>query len=192
MDARCARCARCALGQIRTADTRFRRAVLYPLSYEGGERSRSWSRNTAPEHGTSLIMVENGLHTSGEGLKAPENALSPPLGVREPGYRAGEIGKSGDQTPARSARRTGLPARTSTPRPGRPATATPGAPMRCLACAARSAARVIGCLGNPACLRIEALAPHAVKIGDTGVQLERVAAYVADDKRDPWHRADGH
>ena len=26
----------CALGQIRTADTRFRRAVLYPLSYEGG------------------------------------------------------------------------------------------------------------------------------------------------------------
>ena len=25
----------CALGQIRTADTRFRRAVLYPLSYEG-------------------------------------------------------------------------------------------------------------------------------------------------------------
>ena len=25
-----------ALGQIRTADTRFRRAVLYPLSYEGG------------------------------------------------------------------------------------------------------------------------------------------------------------
>ena len=64
--------------------------MLYPLSYEGGERSRSWSRNTAPEHGTSLIMVENGLHTSGEGLKAPENALSPPLGVREPGYRAGE------------------------------------------------------------------------------------------------------
>ena len=27
-----------ALGQIRTADTRFRRAVLYPLSYEGGVR----------------------------------------------------------------------------------------------------------------------------------------------------------
>ncbi len=26
----------CALGQIRTAGTRFRRAVLYPLSYEGG------------------------------------------------------------------------------------------------------------------------------------------------------------
>lgn len=25
-----------ALEQIRTADTRFRRAVLYPLSYEGG------------------------------------------------------------------------------------------------------------------------------------------------------------
>jgi hypothetical protein len=26
----------CALGRIRTCDTRFRRAVLYPLSYEGG------------------------------------------------------------------------------------------------------------------------------------------------------------
>ncbi len=25
----------CALGRIRTCDTRFRRAVLYPLSYEG-------------------------------------------------------------------------------------------------------------------------------------------------------------
>src|SRR6476469_8084069 len=30
-----------ALGQIRTADTRFRRAVLYPLSYEGGVWRRS-------------------------------------------------------------------------------------------------------------------------------------------------------
>ena len=29
-----------ALGQIRTADTRFRRAVLYPLSYEGGARPK--------------------------------------------------------------------------------------------------------------------------------------------------------
>ncbi len=27
---------RCAPGRIRTCDTRFRRAVLYPLSYEGG------------------------------------------------------------------------------------------------------------------------------------------------------------
>ena len=26
----------CAPGRIRTCDTRFRRAVLYPLSYEGG------------------------------------------------------------------------------------------------------------------------------------------------------------
>ncbi|CAD5960840.1 protein of unknown function [Streptomyces sp. KY75] len=26
---------RCAPGRIRTCDTRFRRAVLYPLSYEG-------------------------------------------------------------------------------------------------------------------------------------------------------------
>lgn len=27
-----------ALGRIRTCDTGFRRAVLYPLSYEGGGR----------------------------------------------------------------------------------------------------------------------------------------------------------
>ncbi len=29
-----------ALGRIRTCDTGFRRAVLYPLSYEGGGRQR--------------------------------------------------------------------------------------------------------------------------------------------------------
>lgn len=27
----------CAPGRIRTCDTGFRRAVLYPLSYEGGD-----------------------------------------------------------------------------------------------------------------------------------------------------------
>ena len=26
----------CALGRIRTCDTRFRKPMLYPLSYEGG------------------------------------------------------------------------------------------------------------------------------------------------------------
>lgn len=30
-----------APGRIRTCDTRFRRAVLYPLSYEGGDREES-------------------------------------------------------------------------------------------------------------------------------------------------------
>jgi len=30
-----------APGKIRTCDTRFRRAVLYPLSYEGGRVSQS-------------------------------------------------------------------------------------------------------------------------------------------------------
>ena len=38
-----------ALGQIRTADTRFRRAVLYPLSYEGGAGLKpSLSRSLGP------------------------------------------------------------------------------------------------------------------------------------------------
>ncbi len=35
----------CALGRIRTCDTRFRRAVLYPLSYEGPGRGR-WAEST--------------------------------------------------------------------------------------------------------------------------------------------------
>jgi hypothetical protein len=33
-----------APGRIRTYDTRFRRAVLYPLSYEGGTRQPSGRR----------------------------------------------------------------------------------------------------------------------------------------------------
>ena len=41
-----------ALGQIRTADTRFRRAVLYPLSYEGGAWLGSSSKRPA---GTSRL-----------------------------------------------------------------------------------------------------------------------------------------
>ena len=31
----------CALGRTRTSDTRFRKPVLYPLSYEGG---MGWKR----------------------------------------------------------------------------------------------------------------------------------------------------
>ena len=34
----------CAPGRIRTCDTRFRRAVLYPLSYEGGDLSETAPR----------------------------------------------------------------------------------------------------------------------------------------------------
>jgi hypothetical protein len=30
----------CALGRIRTCDTRFRKPMLYPLSYEGGAGRR--------------------------------------------------------------------------------------------------------------------------------------------------------
>ena len=32
----------CAPGRIRTCDTRFRRAVLYPLSYGGGALGKTW------------------------------------------------------------------------------------------------------------------------------------------------------
>ncbi len=35
-----------ALGQIRTGDTRFRKPVLYPLSYEGSDLSVSGSTRT--------------------------------------------------------------------------------------------------------------------------------------------------
>jgi hypothetical protein len=41
----------CALGQIRTADTRFRRAVLYPLSYEGGGLTTATTVEDVPEEG---------------------------------------------------------------------------------------------------------------------------------------------
>ena len=47
-----------APGRIRTCDTRFRRAVLYPLSYEGG----AWlepSSATGPSH-TAASVVETG------------------------------------------------------------------------------------------------------------------------------------
>lgn len=40
---------RCALGRIRTCDTGFRRAVLYPLSYEGGDLRKTWV-NTLSEY----------------------------------------------------------------------------------------------------------------------------------------------
>lgn len=33
-----------APGRIRTCDTRFRRAVLYPLSYEGGDLYKNVSK----------------------------------------------------------------------------------------------------------------------------------------------------
>ena len=36
-----------APGRIRTCDTRFRRAVLYPLSYEGGDLSENVSEINA-------------------------------------------------------------------------------------------------------------------------------------------------
>ncbi len=45
---------RCALGAIRTRDTRFRRAVLYPLSYEGGAtRGSRWDERQVC-HGSTV------------------------------------------------------------------------------------------------------------------------------------------
>ncbi len=38
-----ARNSRSALGRTRTSDTRFRKPVLYPLSYEGKKGQKSWS-----------------------------------------------------------------------------------------------------------------------------------------------------
>ena len=47
-----------APGRIRTCDTRFRRAVLYPLSYEGGVWLEP-SSGTGPSH-TAASVVETG------------------------------------------------------------------------------------------------------------------------------------
>ena len=41
-----------AHGPIRTADTRFRRAVLYPLSYEGESVASSLTGKNIPQMGT--------------------------------------------------------------------------------------------------------------------------------------------
>lgn len=43
----------CAPGRIRTCDTGFRRAVLYPLSYEGG-RAELTGRGLAPVRSAQL------------------------------------------------------------------------------------------------------------------------------------------
>jgi hypothetical protein len=64
----------CALGQIRTADTRFRRAVLYPLSYEGGGNTRT-VKSTHPQVavgwlGRSGAVVDEATGRLGDALRA--------------------------------------------------------------------------------------------------------------------------
>ena len=44
----------CAPGRIRTCDTGFRRAVLYPLSYEGVTRSELTGTESSRPHSRSL------------------------------------------------------------------------------------------------------------------------------------------
>jgi hypothetical protein len=55
----CIPCLTCAPGRIRTCDTGFRRAVLYPLSYEGVTRSELTERWTSNPQRSSAITFEN-------------------------------------------------------------------------------------------------------------------------------------
>jgi hypothetical protein len=56
--------ARCAPGRIRTCDTRFRRAVLYPLSYEGGGLPKTLSEtpvgNAGRSEANALVRLASG------------------------------------------------------------------------------------------------------------------------------------
>ena len=49
---------RCALGRIRTCDTGFRRAVLYPLSYEGRLLELTASQSLASFHSTGDSQID--------------------------------------------------------------------------------------------------------------------------------------
>ena len=59
-----------ALGKIRTCDTRFRKPVLYPLSYEGSVFRTTWSSGLFP----LLVQVNN----------VPRFGLGPHLGRTVP------------------------------------------------------------------------------------------------------------
>src|ERR1700739_1814135 len=50
----------CAPGRIRTCDTGFRRAVLYPLSYEGGRPKGSDSRDWPGRRNMAGVRLAGG------------------------------------------------------------------------------------------------------------------------------------
>ena len=89
---------RCAPGQIRTADTRFRRAVLYPLSYRRAGRSRSGpgtraSLPGAPADARTATVRPNRYDPGGAGrvfhpLDARPRPAEPPQ-ARNSGSRSG-------------------------------------------------------------------------------------------------------
>jgi hypothetical protein len=71
---------RCALGRTRTSDTRFRKPVLYPLSYEGVSLQTPWSGGLFPTPfpvynaagfglGPHLGRTVTSIHAVGQGLK---------------------------------------------------------------------------------------------------------------------------
>ena len=48
-------CPICALGRIRNGDLRFRKPLLYPLSYEGGDGAKCGAKFAATHH---VIYIE--------------------------------------------------------------------------------------------------------------------------------------
>ena len=63
----------CALGRIRTCDTRFRKPMLYPLSYEGGGSKRTVKRTRQEDRLAGLwaavVLREEAIRRRGDAGK---------------------------------------------------------------------------------------------------------------------------
>jgi hypothetical protein len=76
-----------APGRNRTYDTRFRKPVLYPLSYEGGacvKRGRKPVAELRSSFGTSILAAGPGRPAGCLGLRAPSGSCGPLGGVLRP------------------------------------------------------------------------------------------------------------
>src|SRR5438067_11845242 len=84
----------CAPGRNRTYDTRFRKPVLYPLSYEGGacvKRGRKPVAELRSSFRTSILAAGPGRPAGCLGLQAPSGSRGPLGGVLRPRRAAGRL-----------------------------------------------------------------------------------------------------
>src|SRR5438045_3003385 len=88
----------CAPGRNRTYDTRFRKPVLYPLSYEGGaclKRGRKPVAELRSSFGTSILAAGPGRLAGCLRPGTPSGSVGPLRGVLRPLRAAGEFSGSG-------------------------------------------------------------------------------------------------
>src|SRR2546430_17595218 len=84
----------CAPGRNRTYDTRFRKPVLYPLSYEGGacvKRGRKPVAEFRSSFGTSILAAGVGDPDICLGLQAPSGPVGPGQDALRPLSAAGRL-----------------------------------------------------------------------------------------------------